>query len=565
LTDLKAVRTLIKSSNVTFSVQLQTAITNALAGFDKFRKIRFRSSTNVEDSDKFSGAGLYGSWSGCLMDDLDGDEEGPSHADPSQPEERGVYRAIKKVFASFYNDNAFLERLRHGVDEREAGMAVLAHYSFPDEIEMANGVATLALSRSDGNWGIHAELVTQDGAVSVANPDPGVLPEVVTVNVFDGGSPILDLEQRSSLVALGAYVFEWQAEYETLFGLLRQASEAYADIYPARTNLLLDLEYKKVEPGDLVIKQIREIPTAPGLTNDVPPFVFSDVNEFRPIQGEFDELTANHRLKSVWQFYAWNVSTNNGSVEDGIGMGTDVEYLISNRITSASGLLVNFPGAQVSVRDNHLVYAWTWGDGPDRRDYTLDFDYPYDIEDASSPILVLSDAAPKLTVNYATNQLRFSALRGTVSTTATDTVMLREINAPDAPEPAFSWFRDHTITNGGVEIRTSYHIGNYKMRGETPFILKTYVLQEWDETTITGLTSQPIVLRSPFSQTYEPSHHNFVEGFIFEPRLEPGIDPAILDELEQANIRAIIAKKHHAIPGPDGIRLWGLDDTLFDP
>jgi len=82
------------------------------------KKIRFRSSTNVEDAGNFSGAGLYDSFSGCLADDLDEDNLGPSICDPRKPKERGAIRAIKKVLASFYNENAFLERLRHDIDEK---------------------------------------------------------------------------------------------------------------------------------------------------------------------------------------------------------------------------------------------------------------------------------------------------------------------------------------------------------------------------------------------------------------------------------------------------------------
>lgn len=48
--------------------------------------------------------------------------------------EHGVFRAIKKVFAGFYNDHAFLERLRHQVDEQAVRMAVLAHDFFPDRL-----------------------------------------------------------------------------------------------------------------------------------------------------------------------------------------------------------------------------------------------------------------------------------------------------------------------------------------------------------------------------------------------------------------------------------------------
>ena len=108
-------------------------------------------------------------------DDLDGDTAGPSICDPSETGERGVFRAIRRVFASFYNDNAFLERRRFGVDEATVGMALLVHPSFPDETELANGVATLRWRPTSREF----LLVTQVGAVSVTNPGDGSLPEEV--------------------------------------------------------------------------------------------------------------------------------------------------------------------------------------------------------------------------------------------------------------------------------------------------------------------------------------------------------------------------------------------------
>jgi hypothetical protein len=137
------------TDTASFTPEQQTLILAALqgAGFTADRKIRFRSSTNVEDSERFTGAGLYDSYSGCLLDDLDADTHGPSHCEPAESRERGVFRALRKVYASFFNDNAFLERLRHGVNESDVGMAVLVHHSFPDEIELANGVATLDISK----------------------------------------------------------------------------------------------------------------------------------------------------------------------------------------------------------------------------------------------------------------------------------------------------------------------------------------------------------------------------------------------------------------------------------
>ncbi|MED6313522.1 MAG: PEP/pyruvate-binding domain-containing protein, partial [Verrucomicrobiota bacterium] len=135
---LKSIRKLIRDG--VFIERQRQSIIAALEPFDKDRKVRFRSSTNIEDSRHFTGAGLYDSYSGCLLDDLDDDQVGPCACDPTKPKEHGVFRAIKRVYASFYNDNAYLERRRFNVDENEVGMAILVHHSFPDEIELANGV-----------------------------------------------------------------------------------------------------------------------------------------------------------------------------------------------------------------------------------------------------------------------------------------------------------------------------------------------------------------------------------------------------------------------------------------
>lgn len=70
----------------------------------------------------------------------------------------------------------------------------------------------------------------------------------------------------------------------------------------------------------------------------------------------------------------------------------------------------------------------------------------------------------------------------------------------------------------------------------------TAPLVKFNQTTLTGLTSQPITLTGYFSQTYRPGHHNFTEEFIFEPALEPGLPTPLLTELQAANIQAIYIK-----------------------
>ncbi|MCK4751802.1 MAG: hypothetical protein KAS75_00035 [Planctomycetes bacterium] len=267
--DLSAIRSLFKSSVSTNFTQLQKdAIIAVLQdpnyGFDVNSKIRFRSSTNVEDSDAFVGAGLYDSYSGCLADELDADDDGPCICDANESSERGVFRAIRKVFASFYNDNAFIERLRYDVDEAEVGMALLVHHSFPDEFELANGVATLEKNSSSPDKIV--KLVTQKGAVSVANPDDSSIPEEVEIYIDGAGVKTATLVQGSSLVILGDKVMDWLADYNDLTELLLDVSVEFENI-TGKNDYILDFEYKKLSPngaampaGGLVVKQVREIP-----------------------------------------------------------------------------------------------------------------------------------------------------------------------------------------------------------------------------------------------------------------------------------------------------------------
>ena len=190
--DLASIRSLFTNPNVTaFGDELRAAVIDVLAdpqhGFDPNAMLRFRSSTNVEDSAEFIGAGLYDSYSGCLADALDEDDNGPCACDPNRQTERDIFQAIRQVFASFYNDNAYLERLvRHDVNESQAGMSVVVHHSFPDEIELANGVATFERTGRPG-WGRdHPGQPAKSGG-PVTNPEDGLIPEEVTATVLPSG------------------------------------------------------------------------------------------------------------------------------------------------------------------------------------------------------------------------------------------------------------------------------------------------------------------------------------------------------------------------------------------
>jgi hypothetical protein len=86
----------------------------------------------------------------------------------------------------------------------------------------------------------------------------------------------------------------------------------------------------------------------------------------------------------------------------------------------------------------------------------------------------------------------------------------------------------------------------------------TAPLEAWKETTLSGFTAQPIVLHGFWSQTYRPGHHNFTEEFLFEPRLEEGLSPAVKAELEAANVQWIYVEVSYdtssiGVMGTDGV------------
>lgn len=118
-----------------------------------WNRMRFRSSTNAEDIAGFNGAGLYKSKTG-----IPGDEK------------KGVAKAIKKVWASLWRINAFLEREHFQMNQSSAKMGILVHRSFPDET--ANGVAITKNLYRDDYYGFVINV--QAGEASVVEPDEGV-------------------------------------------------------------------------------------------------------------------------------------------------------------------------------------------------------------------------------------------------------------------------------------------------------------------------------------------------------------------------------------------------------
>ena len=542
---LAGIRSLI-TSTASFTPAQQQAITNALTVFNPQRKIRFRSSTNVEDSENFTGAGLYDSYSGCLLDDLDGDTAGPSACDPTENNERGVFRAIQRVYASFYNDNAFLERLRHGVDETKVAMGVLVHHSFPDEEELANGVATLDC-RYGGSTFITGPIVTQLGAESVTNPEGAAIPEVV--DYFRSGNIVgVDLRQRSSRVPLGAFVMDWEADYRGFGDLFKKVADGFHTLYPAKTRFYLDFEFKKDVNLGLVVKQVREIPN-PAATNRTIPYLIDEPVEWVVAQREAGDVFGNHRLKSIWALHAANVRLTPTNLARGLYTQGTLNHVENGAVQTLSGALNSWPNA--SNAPSGALNFWTTGNGPSRRQWTLNTGVITNVTGATPPVFTQNDFETYVSVDYATPQPTIS-YNGEFITTTNEIAFLepRRVLGPNDILKQYSASRP-----GVVNIEIKFYWPN-----EPPAAAGyTAPLVRFVETRITGLTTQPIVLTGYYSQTYRPGHHNFTEEFIFEPRLEPGLSAATLAELQAANIQMLHV---HLGFTEDEINVVGLDQKM---
>lgn len=129
------------------------AIDSRVRELGPYRRMRFRSSTNAEDAEGFSGAGLYSSKTGIVGDSL-----------------KPVGEAVCKVWASLWSYEAFAERSYFGIDHEQVAMGILVHRSFPDE--EVNGVAITKNIYRENGYGFVVN--AQRGDISVVDPDPGI-------------------------------------------------------------------------------------------------------------------------------------------------------------------------------------------------------------------------------------------------------------------------------------------------------------------------------------------------------------------------------------------------------
>jgi hypothetical protein len=505
-------------------------ILRELGRFDPKRNIRFRSSTNVEDTEAFTGAGLYDSYSGCLQDDLDEDDLGPSQCDPNEPEERGVFHAIQKVFASFYNENAVIERLRHRVDEEQVGMAILVHHSFPDEIELANGVATL---HDTGSFG--GTLVSQPGAVSVTNPERSARPEQMQFSSVPDRTTI-NLLQQSELLPLGALVLG--TDYRSLVDLLQTVAKAYrVEVGPAPR--LLDIEYKKVFPGRLEIKQVRELPL-PGAQPGAVPILLNQPGRWVVHQGGPGlSVFAVHRLKSKWLIETKNIPLTQSNVSASIYAKVDWMYAGGDgAVRRLTGDPSTWPKAATRIDDQDIVTEWEAGGlGSGTRLELRVKEALTPVRGSAVPVKTLRDFGGLTLTAYYGESVFTNVLQESVG-----------LELQPARKPTDT-FVTKEFKSGNITLQTKFYL---RIEGGCGGCVWPFI--EFEETRIHGVTTEEIRLQGYFSQSYTAEHIG-PERFIFEPQLDAGVSASTLAELAAANIRLFFV---------DGakVMIMGLDGRL---
>jgi pyruvate,water dikinase len=232
---------------------IEAAILETYDGRDDVM-VRFRSSSNAEDSLRFTGAGLYDSTSVCLADERDADASGPSRCDPDQPDERDVCRGLRRVWASLWNMKAFEERAWYGIDHRQVAMGILVNTRTKGELANIVAFSGNPLLWRDKRYLVNAQL----GELDVVAAVPGVWPEKDLLTVENGLVTKIERARGSTELPEGEVVLD-----DALLRELGAALSSIVEVYPVDAELLptvrvlLDTEWKLRSDGRLAVKQVR--------------------------------------------------------------------------------------------------------------------------------------------------------------------------------------------------------------------------------------------------------------------------------------------------------------------
>ncbi len=287
--------------------------------FKKNQRIRLRSSTNAEDLPGLNGAGFYDSKSVCLADDIVGNENVEASACLTETEKNRINaiivklknldpvkyakiiekyknnltqkypleKAIKKVYASIWNDRAFLYRDYYKLDHLQVYMGLLVHPAFIDE--KANGVAFVSKDKNTKSLSIN--VVAQIDDISVTNPElPFAIADHFLFTKNEDGNfvgPRFDL--RSNLTTNGASVLT-EEQSKSLLVQLAFVHRAMEKNYGVSRTEIYDAEFILSSKGEIQIKQIRPL----GKSDEIAP-----VEPVNKQTGEYVFTYHNHQWNNI--------------------------------------------------------------------------------------------------------------------------------------------------------------------------------------------------------------------------------------------------------------------------
>lgn len=336
-------QTLLKQAPL--DAESKTKLTAQLMGpnHKKNQRMRFRSSTNAEDLPGFNGAGFYNSKSACLEDSDSSDDQGSACMSPLEKvriqknidhlksldevlykdlidelssdltEKKPLDKAVRGVFASLWNEKAFLYRDYYQIKHDDVYMGILVHPSFADET--ANGVAMVSQKSPTQ---MEFNVVTQVDDISITNP---VLPKAepehfVVLKPKSGKTPPPTYVTHSNLTAAGTNVLN----PKQILDLSRQLTIVWQTLGERlKGEKTIDVEFIGLAKGQIVIKQGRPLGEVSVNPNPTPIPVPTPV----PVEsgkGTFSFTYHNHQ----WNFI--NVALESGlKIQIGTPIGDDTK------------------------------------------------------------------------------------------------------------------------------------------------------------------------------------------------------------------------------------------------
>lgn len=482
-------------------------------------------STNFTELSNFAGEGLHARHIGCLGDDLDADTVGPSAC--GFLEERPLSVAIVAAFAELWSLESYSYRRSVDLDEDQIRAGLVLSPMTPHEVSgrvEASDAGTSSRSHS---------VAAQRGAWLSS---PVATPELHLVSLFSFGTYVSHLAKSS----VGEYAKPVLGEndYMALSALIDQLQTAYAGTVPAPrpSPLAIAVDFDHASTT-ATFTGLRPLPQ-PSQDRTVTPYLLPHGDTtLCTFQGEAGAILGNHRLKSrvVLRHKPGPLG------EPGILSSRYRHVSITTAADTFTGAPTTFTGSfyEPPTSDewgnaSPMVEGWVTGAGDSRDLWRLETTLPLRVSAADPAIVFLRDAAIGLSVTYS--KVKPEPGQWPDGTTTFDYTRLAPCPEDEVLTPRHIP-QQRQATGDGLTIDTRY------WWPPTPTgIVAGYTapLVKWDRTILTGLTSRPITLRGYWSQTYRPGHHNFSEDFVFEPRLEEGLDADLLAELEAKDIVAIL-------------------------